>query len=195
MSDSCRSGWFFILCVATVASGLLILFEGLKYSKSIEATSGYCSINNVAYTRDIHDTKNMDSCDCGKRCVSEEGTTMTVYGTFYSHDDQKIDSGKILNDVNYHRGIYTYQEKSCRTTSRSEALRIIQKKANQFIQKKNTTKTIDCYYFEDNIYLYNDYDINIFIFSCVFFSLCVLCWFIYCCCKFIKKMRNKSIDV
>ena len=195
MPDCCQSGWLFILCIATIACGLFILVEGINYSKSIEASSGYCSINNVAYTRDIHDRQNMVKCDCGKRCVSEEGTTMTVYGTFYSHDDQKIGSGKILTDVNYHRGIYTYQEKSCQTTSRSKALKNVYNKAKPYIQKKNTTKTIDCYYFEDNIYLYNDYDINIFISSCVLFSLCVLYWLIYYCYKFIKKIRSKTIDV
>ena len=191
----CNSTWFFVLCVATVISGIFILTEGLNYSISIDATPGYCSINNVEYTRDIYDTKNMVSCYCGKRCVSEEGTTMTVYGTFYTHNDLKIDSGKILSDVNYHRGIHTYQERRCQSTTRSDALRSVYNKAKQFIQKKNTTKTIDCYYFQNDIYLYNDYDLNIFIVLCVLFSLCVLCWFITCCYNFIKKKRNKSIDV
>ena len=195
MSEFSHAAWFFILCFATIISGIFILTEGLKYSNSIESENGYCSINNVAYTRDIHDKKNMVSCKCGKRCVSEEGTTMTVYGTFYTHDDEKISSGKILSNVNYHRGGNTYQETRCHSTTRSDALRSVYNKAKPFIQKKNTTKTIDCYYFQDRIYLYNDYDLNIFIASCVFGSLCVLCWLIYCCCRFIKKKRNKSIDV
>ena len=165
--------------------GIWFLTEAISYSRNQETINGNCTIENVVYTRDIHDTENMVVCDCGRNCKSNEGMCLSVFGTFSSNNQKIKTYGKFAMNVNDKLTTCTYQEKHCKEVPRSNALKEIYARAEPFIKLKNTSNTIDCYYNSDVIYLNNYYDINLFITSCVLFSLfCLCCCFcgivIYC---------------
>lgn len=164
-------------CTAVFAFvfGIWFLTESISYYRNQETINGNCTVENVVYTKDIHDTKNMVVCDCGRNCKSNEGMCLSVFGTFTSDNEKIKMSGKFAMNVNDKVKTCTYQEENCKEVSRSEALKDIHRRAEPFIKIKNTSDTIDCYYHTGVIYINNYYDINLFIVSCVIFSVFCLC--------------------
>lgn len=156
--------------------GIWFLTEGISYSRNQESIDGYCSINNVVYTKDIHDTQNMVVCDCGRNCKSNEGMCLSIFGKFTSNDGKITMNGKFAYNVNSRVTTCTYQEEKCKGVPRSTALKNIYNKAKPFIDIKNNSQTIDCYYYSGVIFINNEYNISLFIVSCVLFSIfCVCC--------------------
>ena len=114
-------------------------------------------------------------CDCGRNCKSNEGMCLTISGKFTSENEKITMNGKFAKNVNERVTTCTYQEEHCKEVPRSKALKDIYIKAKPFIEAKNKSKTIDCYYNSGVIYIDNNYNINIFIASCVIFSFFFLC--------------------
>jgi len=177
MEKNCGTFGHSMACTGVFAFvfGIWFLTEASSYLRNQEAVDGYCSINNVVYTKDIHDTKNMVVCDCGRYCKSNEGMCLSVFGNFTSNDEKVLMNGKFAMNVNDKLTTCTYQEENCKEVSRSKALKAIYNKAKPFIQLQNESQTIDCYYHSGVIYINNYYDTNLFIASCFIFSICCLC--------------------
>jgi hypothetical protein len=168
-------------CTAVFAFvfGIWFLSEGINYSRNKETIDGYCTVNNVVYTKDIHDTQNMVVCDCGRNCKSNEGMCLSVFGKFTSNDEKIKMNGKFAKNVNSKVTTCTYQEENCKEVPRSQALKNIYNQAKPFIQLKNKTQTMDCYYHSGVVYINNEYNINLFIVSCVIFSIFCLCCLVF----------------
>lgn len=155
--------------------GIWFFIEGISFSRSQESIDGYCNVNNVVYTKDIHDTQNMVVCDCGRNCKSNEGMCLSIFGKFTSNDEKIKMYGKFAHNVNSRVTTCTYQEENCKEVPRSTALKNIYNKAKPFINIKNKSHTIDCYYYSGVIYINNHYNNSLLIVSCVIFSIFCLC--------------------
>ena len=170
---------FGVTAVLAFVFGIWFLTEGINYSRNTESIDGYCTVNKVIYTKDIHDTENMVVCDCGRNCKSNEGMCLSVFGKFTSNDEKIKMNGKFADNVNSKVTTCTYQEENCKEVPRSQALKDIYNRAKPFIKIKNDSQTMDCYYNSGVVYINNDYNINVFIVSCVLFSMFCICCSVY----------------
>ena len=156
---------------------MFLMVTLIGFSHNQDAIETVCSINSVYYTKNISDTINMVTCDCGYNCKSQEGTCIRIYIS-----SKNIKNIRAVSDVNNYRdkGSCTFQEKSCKDKPRMTALEETYNTANWFISKKNNNQTIVCYEYLGNLYLENTFNNAIIIVSSVLFGLSFCCTL--CCC-------------
>ena len=180
-----------IVSIITFVMGMWLLSEGLKYSNTFDSVDGVCTISGVEYTKDIYDTQNMVTCDCGRDCNNNEGMCVIISGKFTSDSGEINMSGNFGENVNKEIKTCTFQEEKCKEVSRSYALEEYFQKAKPYIDVKNKNETIDCYYNDGVIYIHNDYNVDIIIICSVAFGIFCLC----CICITYKvKEDNNSCD-
>jgi hypothetical protein len=124
--------------------GIVLLFEYIKYISVIEKE---CILTNVIYpTRLPHNVSDMSgfkTCDCGKRCISDLGICISVYGNIIDSNNTMM----FIDNVNDDYTQCTYQENNCpdgeNIANRLNAINEAKDIANQYIEMMNTT--VKCY--------------------------------------------------
>ena len=141
---------------------IVMLIMLLDYHKSNSLILDKCNITNVIYPTRLplnhSDMAGFSTCDCGRRCKSDLGICISVYGNTFNYQNSMIFKNN-FGDSNLQ---CTYQEINCingeniqnRLTAINEAKDI----AQQYIDMMNTT--IDCYLDRDNNELYFSNDFN-----------------------------------
>lgn len=147
-----------ILFILFVASIIILL----DFVKSNSLVLKQCNITNVIYPTRLplnhSDMAGFTTCNCGKRCRSDLGICISVYGNTINNKDTMIFKKNF--DDNYLT--CTYQEINCldgeniqnRLTAINEAKGI----AQQYIDMMNTT--IDCYFDSSSNELYFSNNFN-----------------------------------
>ena len=164
----------------------------IMYLHNISLIQKECIVTNVIYpTRLPHNQSDMagfTECDCGKRCISDLGICISVYGNIIDSNNTMI----FLDNFNDVHNQCTYEEVNClngesiqdRLIAIDEAKDI----AKQYIEKMNTT--INCYLDETSNQLYFSDDFNkdaaYAVFGLfIFFTTTLICLFL--CCNFEQK--------
>lgn len=144
-----------LLTVAFLASFLTLYGQ---YSSMNSMERGNCTISNVTYPTSLpdhsDDFEGFIECDCGRRCVSDLGTCITVYGSLFGNSESRL--FKEYYDLD--SSACTIGEISCydgeSATSRLESINTAIETAQRFINISNTI--IDCFYDDQYLYLSND---------------------------------------
>ena len=149
---------FLCLCIFFIISIVMLI----KYIKSNALIQKECTVTNVIYpTRLPHNHSDMSgfkNCDCGKRCVSDLGICISVYGNIINSSNT-IMFRQNINDKNNQ---CTNGEKDCPDGES------IQDRFNAIINSKNIAQsyinmmnnTIECYFdaTSDELYFSNDFN-------------------------------------
>lgn len=122
-----------------------------------------CNILEVVYPtrlpQNVSDMAGFTNCDCGKRCISDLGICISVFGNVINSDNTEM----------FRKNIYesnspcTESEEDCPNgesiQDRLEAINNAENTAEQFIEKMNST--INCYLdtSTNKLYLENEFDI------------------------------------
>jgi hypothetical protein len=175
---------FLFQCLLTIIFFILSLSIISEYDTSLQLENKTCIINNVIYPTKKENNVFIN-CNCGKNCISNLGTCVSVYGNFIGDDNKNNfigddnknnfigDDNKKLFKINIKstNNYCTISETTCikkedddkhnyRQNSINTAINIAKKKSSEYIKMIN--KTIDCYYnpYTDNIYFNNDFNMT-----------------------------------
>ncbi len=185
---------FILFCVTSII-GIYML---IMYFRSLSLIQEECTVTNVIYpTRLPHNQSDMAGfidCDCGRRCISDLGICISVYGNIINSNNTMM----FLDNFNYVDNQCTYQEVKCpqgesiqdRLTAINEAGDI----AEQYIEKMNTT--VDCYLDESTSELYFSDEFNkdaaFAVFGLfIFFTIALIC---LCLCGNSKQKNQTTIE-
>lgn len=182
---------FFLISVVTG----IILFSLLLGFTIVDSYSPYnCDITNVIYPISINNPSvGFGNCDCGRYCVSNLGTRVTLYGSISGQNNSIMIQKHTINTMS--NGLdATFSEKKCRDgeniNNRIDAMEKAQNLAYHYINISNSNQTIICYSNgkDDVLFLYNDVDMESVIILSVFFGLSMIC----CIISIFNKYRNNT---
>lgn len=165
------NGGLFCICITLFVFCMVTLILGIHYGNHLSATSHQCHLTNVIYpTRlplNTSDKIGFIECDCGKRCTSDLGTCISIYGYISDASQVKLFNSKINGNDNSQ---CTFREGHCtdgeNIDDRLRAIEIAKENALPYVNILNNNQTIDCWHFNDSIYLENNYDLVAFIVVC-----------------------------
>lgn len=138
---------------------IISLCISLTSLPSLQAVPSRCIVTNITYPKEIPKTlseaefEHFDKCDCGKNCISDLGYCVKVYVKLdnvitMAHNEpsqfKKNDKCTFYED-------YCMEGESLanRINALDEAYII----ASPYINMVNTTKTINCYIYNDNVFI------------------------------------------
>lgn len=167
-----------IICTSIITMILfiasLVLFVDYIYSG--ELSKEKCNISDVIYPSRLplnhSDFQGFKTCDCGKRCVSDLGICISVYGNIVNQQKTMM----FRNSYSDRDDLCTKQEDDCphgeNVGDRLNAIENAINEAQEYIQMMN--ESITCYYssYDNKLYFSNDFNENtlyvVFGFFCVF---------------------------
>ena len=168
------------------------------YLRNISLIQKECIVTNVIYpTRLPHNQSDMAgfaTCDCGKRCLSDLGICISVFGNIINGDDNILFKDSIKDDYLS----CTYHEFNClngeNIQDRLEAISGAKDIAEQYIEMMNTT--INCYLDKTSNQLYFSDDFNkdeaYVVFGLfIFFTITLIC---LCYCPASKPKEMTTIE-
>ena len=198
--------FYFCSGITIFISSIAILVLGLNYGEYLNTPELQCYISRVTYPTEIPNSSNHQGfvdCDCGKRCTSDLGTCITVYGYIIDSDNVKIFNENIIGNDN--DDYCTFRESSCpngeQISDRREAVRSAIRKASRYIDIKNNNQTIKCYKDQNNddtLYLDKDFNPDYLFAAIGFCSVAILATlyvYIKNKYKYKKEKQNKNIQV
>lgn len=140
-----------------------ILILGIYYNQYLNTSEFQCHITHVRYPTEIPNNDNHQGfveCDCGRRCTSDLGTCISVYGSIIGSDNEKLFNQNIIG--NYYDDTCTFRETNCpsgeKISDRREAVRAAIQKASYYVNIKKNNNNISCYQDENRLYLSKEYD-------------------------------------
>ena len=115
-----------------------------------------CNITNVIYPKQLpinsSDYTGFINCDCGRNCISDLGTCVSVFGNIVNSSEKII----LLEDIYDKNKICTITNDIClfgeKISDRMDAIDEAKKVAKTYLNLINTS--IDCYFDEKNNNLY-----------------------------------------
>ena len=142
------------------------IIETVKYSQYNELINTTCLITKVIYPERLplntSDREGFIDCDCGKHCVSNLGTCISVFGTPVGIQDNN-NTIMMWDDIYDKDNFCTIEEDYCingeNINNRLEAIEEATSIAQTYINLMN--ETIDCYINQDTNQLYFIHDFNI----------------------------------
>lgn len=184
-------GFGIIICSCITAMfAIILLVTGLQYEDELKANHTQCYINYIVYPTDLHSSVGFTDCDCGRRCTSDRGICISIFG----NTDNSDDSTMFIDNVGDNLGECTFKETNCREgesiSDRLEAIIDANITVQPYLQNIHNNETIDCYEYNGKIYLNNDSKLETLIIIgsfTGFFLLISIC----CCCY---QERNGSKD-
>lgn len=154
-----------ICLILSVVMGIITLGIGVSMIPDVEATHELCNITNVTYPTSIPTVpseinENFVNCDCGRQCTSDIGYCVRV---FVEVNYEIIIAGRFSSTS---REIEcTYKESRCfneeNLAARMEAIQEAEEIAIPYVEKMNSTQPIECYLYNDIVFLENQKDFKI----------------------------------
>ena len=140
----------------TFILGMITLSIGLKYNAEISAVESNCYVKQVIYPTSIDSTVGFTTCDCGRHCTSDRGICISIFGNTDNSDSMVKFNDKVGNNINE----CTFDEKNCRKgESISDRLKAIENAnvtVQPYLNSIYNNETINCYKYNEDIYLNND---------------------------------------
>ena len=166
--------------IITIIMMVFAIIYSMKFGDSYEFENYKCNITDVHYPLEIPTGllgyENFDSCDCGRRCISDLGICNKIFIT-EGEEDNILMSDRFDSDDSK----CTFREKNCKNGE--NYMNRLSKVSNNIIDMQyyvnfiNSTQNIDCYKFE-NIYFFDNYDYLVEVITFwslfVFFGLCCI---------------------
>ena len=173
-----------IICPGFALVVLVILVFGFIYKQidTINYEPFACIITNVTYStliinmsnpNDIPVAENFVQCDCGRKCISDYGTCIKLWGR-KQHDPS--DTIRMINDLTTESiKQCTFQEEDCsdgeNIINRINAVDHARDRALSYLNTNQTCYTKD----QKNYYLSNDMNMEILITSSIATGLIFIC--------------------
>lgn len=153
----CCLGLTLILFIVTLVTMIIFLEENNFHQTK-------CLISDVTYPKSIPTSNHPSNfsgfirCDCGKRCFSDLGTCLSIYG--YQFNENINNSIMIQKSINSD-STCTFAERSCphgeNLSNRIDKLVDIKNQAQEYENYKNNSIEIDCWEGDDGrLYLEGD---------------------------------------
>ena len=198
MSSCCKKGCALVILFI---SFFFLLISGISYLNQKEVSKELCQIKNVTYPESLSDISNLVSCNCGRRCTSEAGTCIRIFGNINDNNTTEMMFLPTVSTKNDNGGCTFYENKCAngeKIEDRMEAVSQAKKKAEKYIQIMNSNEYIECYYSnsKNQIYLSNsDYNIQLIIAATLFILIIFLnlCCFCISCDNHEDSSRNYAI--
>ena len=158
-----KSCCFAFNCLILFILVLASIIISVNFVKNNSLVFRQCNVTNVIYpTRlplNVTDMTGFSTCDCGKRCISDLGICISVFGSIINGEDNILFKDSIRDDYLS----CTYHEVNClngeNIQDRLEAISDTKDIAQQYIEMMNTT--IDCYYDDNSNILYFDNNFDV----------------------------------
>lgn len=166
--------------------GLYFMVSGINFMGQENINEKNCYITNVTYPTSVYDSANLIECHCGRRCKSDTGTCIRVYGRLVGENKASLLFDSTDTSGN-NRGC-TFAETKCKNgekiTDRTQSLEKAKDIALEYIKLIDSEEAVTCYQKtnQDQIYLYKeDYTTHLIVSGSLFgfFALIFLC----CCCE------------
>lgn len=166
--------------------GLYFMVSGINFLGQENINEKNCYITNVTYPTSVYDSSNLIECHCGRRCKSDTGTCIRVYGRLVAENKASLLFASTDTSGDNHG--CTFAETKCKDgekiTDRTNSLEKAREIAQEYINKLDSGKAVTCYQKpnQDQIYLKKeDFTTHLIVSSSLFgfFALIFLC----CCCE------------
>lgn len=131
-----------------VISSFIMLWSIITTLPSLIAKQGICNVNNITYPQE-NTTNNFVRCSCGRGCSKDWGYCVNI--------ELELNKVNYLanNDVSFGVNNYcTFTERNC-PSNKTESIKEAYNIAKPYISLMETNKTVTCYHYDGNVYLYN----------------------------------------
>ena len=192
MSSSYGKGCAIVFLVTTI---LCVIVSGIYFGSQFQYEETECEVTNYTYPKSLLDTSHLIKCDCGRRCISDSGTCVKIYGKVKGTNEVKLFFDSTQNK--HLEPVCTFAETNCKNaekvSDRFIALEKAQTRAESFRIHLDTSKPIRCFQEKqnDNIYLEN-FDYSIYFYVCVGFLVLALFIVAACFCRCSGKDERNS---
>ena len=188
MSACCFLCNFLTFCVAVP----FLIIYGINYGNHLKYDEYQCHISNVIYPTSLpHNTSHTTGfvdCDCGRRCISDLGTCISIYGKVVGTNDTKMFNENIIHE--HIDNECTFRESLCPDGERAEdrliAINQAIEQAQNYLNIMDSNETINCYQDGNNLYFDNRFDMAaLVLLSIIVFFVLIIFFVLY------QKHRNK----
>lgn len=157
-SSVCNACTFIFFIITMVC--VLISYENFILDET------ECNVVNVTYPVSIPSnnneshSENFVDCNCGKRCVSDLGYCIKIFINVTGVNDNIYNNVMAYGSIDDNKYGCTFFEKKCingeSINNRIQALSDAYNIAKPYIDIMNNGSSIDCYTYNDKVYLEND---------------------------------------
>ena len=197
-SDKCGNKCGIGVCTfITVVLCVILFFVGLNYMETQSYHQVTCYVSNVEYPTSLTSGPFV-SCDCGKRCTSDRGTCIKIFGSTFPN----VTSDIMIRRSNSKVGgssedtVCTFREESCingeSVDDRLAAITRAEQEARPYVNYMTNRTSLNCFKKDNDDQLYFDigddsYDVllGVGITAAIFLVGCI-----FCCVSYARKNPN-----